>query len=250
MKKLFLYSYNRGDSAKALKEALGCKLIALENSRYKGSQDKVVINWGCSSLPDEVMKSVVLNHPNAIKKAVDKRLSFESFKEVMETTPFTTNKEEAIEWIKKGKEVVVRGKVNGHGGEGISLCSNEQELPDAPLYTQYIPKTEEYRVHVFQGKIIFRQRKARSFDVPNDKVNWKVRNLAGGFIFANQEIILTQACEDMAILSVKSLGLDFGSVDIIYNKTRDAYYVLEVNTASGLQGKTLEAYVGAFKECV
>lgn len=243
-----IYSYNRGEGAKALKAALGCKFIALENSKYKGNPKKTVINWGSSDLPAEVRKSKVLNNPDAVKKAVDKRLAFDAFSTVMETIPYTTKKDEALKWLKDGKTIVVREKVNGKGGDGITIVENALELPDAPLYTQYVPKTEEYRIHVFQGKVIFQQRKARKNDIADDKINWKIRNLANGFIFANKDIDIDEVGKKMAIDAIKSLGLDFGSVDMIYNKTKNKFFVLEVNTASGLQGSTIDAYEKAFKE--
>ena len=47
------------------------------------------------------------------------------------------------------------------------------------------------------------------------------------------------------MLAIKVLGLDFGAVDIIYNKQEDKWYVLEVNTAPGIYGTTLDKYVNA-----
>jgi D-alanine-D-alanine ligase-like ATP-grasp enzyme len=51
-------------------------------------------------------------------------------------------------------------------------------------------------------------------------------------------------------MAIKSLGLDFGAIDMIYNERRNQYYVLEVNTACGLTGTTLDKYVEVFKEFV
>jgi D-alanine-D-alanine ligase-like ATP-grasp enzyme len=47
-------------------------------------------------------------------------------------------------------------------------------------------------------------------------------------------------------MAVNHLGLDFGAVDMIYNAKRNTYYVLEVNTACGLAGETLNKYVEVF----
>jgi glutathione synthase/RimK-type ligase-like ATP-grasp enzyme len=54
--------------------------------------------------------------------------------------------------------------------------------------------------------------------------------------------------QEAAIRTVEILGLDFGAVDIIWNKKQDRYYVLEVNTAPGLEGETVVRYANAFKE--
>jgi D-alanine-D-alanine ligase-like ATP-grasp enzyme len=44
--------------------------------------------------------------------------------------------------------------------------------------------------------------------------------------------------------------LDFGAVDVIWNEKEDKYYVLEVNTACGLEGTTLDKYVEQFRRYV
>lgn len=249
---LFVLPYKAGsESVKNLKEALKIKSIKLENSKFKGSDKKTVLNWGNSPVntPLEVLKCRILNHPEAVSKAVNKLTTFKLLKDAGVTIPeFSDTKEEASKWLAAGKTVVVREVLNGYGGNGIKLIENPAEIPDAPLYTQYIPKTEEYRVHVFKNEAFFIQRKARKKEIADDKINWKVRNLAGGFIFANQDVQVAEACQQEAIKAVQALGLDFGAVDIIWNKNRNKYYVLEINTAPGLTGTTLEKYAEKFKE--
>jgi len=51
-------------------------------------------------------------------------------------------------------------------------------------------------------------------------------------------------------LAVNCLGLDFGAVDIIYNQKKDVSFVLEVNTAPGLEGSTLNEYVKEFNNAL
>lgn len=244
---MFIYSYNTASqSYKLLRDSLGIKGIKHENSKFKGKEGKVVINWGASSLPDEVMKCRIINHPEAIKIACDKREFFKACSEF--SVPFTTSKEEAIKWLEDGKEVVIREKVNGHSGEGITIIQNKEEIKDAPLYTMYVPKKEEYRIHVFRGNCFFIQKKARKLDVPNEDVNWKVRNLDGGFIFTHENVTVSDEAKVLAISCVKNCGLDFGAVDILWNAYRGKYYALEINTAPGIQGTTLEKYVEVFNQ--
>ena len=50
---------------------------------------------------------------------------------------------------------------------------------------------------------------------------------------------------EQAKRSVIEAGLDFGAVDVIYNVHHKKAYVLEVNTAPGLEGTTLEVYARA-----
>ncbi|MNY63636.1 hypothetical protein D3C86_2006230 [compost metagenome] len=49
------------------------------------------------------------------------------------------------------------------------------------------------------------------------------------------------------MLAVNAIGLTFGAVDVIWNEYRHQAYVLEVNTAPGLTGTTLEKYAEAFR---
>jgi glutathione synthase/RimK-type ligase-like ATP-grasp enzyme len=114
------------------------------------------------------------------------------------------------------------------------------------LYVEYIKKKEEYRVHVAFGHIIDVQRKGRNRDVPDEDVNWQVRNHGNGFIYMRGGVDIPDCCRSLALAAVESLGLDFGAVDVIWNEHEDRWYVLEVNTAPGLSGTTLEKYADAF----
>ena len=246
-----IYSYNQNsESSKALANALGIKRI-----RHEGGKLKVgtIINWGASNINRDI-EAAIINKPEAIAKASNKLLAFKAFKDAGVTTPeFTESLQEANKWLADGSVVVARTKLSAHSGAGIVIVDPDADpkidIPDAKLYTKYIPKAEEYRLHVFRGNVFFVQRKARNKEVPDDKVNWKVRNHGNGFIYSNQDVkVFSQGkAHREAIKAVEALGLDFGAVDIVYNRNKDTHYVLEVNTAPGLTGSTLEAYARDFK---
>lgn len=245
-----IFPYKAGSaSAKALAEALGVKRIKEKGSKFKGAAHKLIINWGCSKLPAELLKCRVLNSPESVSKASCKLASFKAMHEAGVSIPhFTESKQEASKAIQEGKTYVARTVLRGHSGVGIVIL--EDKIVDAPLYVEYVPKKEEYRIHVFNGEVVDIQRKARKKDVPDDQVNWKVRNLANGFIFARGEEVLGAIPEDVLVQAkraVASLGLDFGAADVIYNDKQKKAYVLEVNTAPGLSGSTLEGYVERLK---
>ena len=244
-----LYAYKNGSaSARALADALGIKILLHEGKPVK---HKTIINWGASRITRPLQGQHLLNYPEAVGNASNKLTTFKLFKEHGVACPeWTESREEAVKWFEEGKVVVARKILNGHSGEGIEIVSAADEhddVPNAPLYTKYVKKDQEYRIHVFQGEILFQQRKARKIEVPDEEVNWQVRNLAGGFIFANDGIEASDAVKDQAKSAVDALGLDFGAVDVITNKRGEAF-VLEVNTACGLAGKTLDAYVNKFRE--
>lgn len=240
-----IYPYMNGSkSAKSLAQALGIKIL-----RREGPARRVdtIINWGSSLIERHIFTSKILNNPGCVRVAGNKLLTFEVFKHCdAPTVEWTTDKKKAIDWTIEGQQVVVRKKLTGHSGEGIEIVSVNDPMPDAPLYTKYTKKKDEYRIHVFQGEVIFQQRKARKKDVPDDRVNWQVRNLKGGFIFANDGVLAPDVVTDAAKLAVQALGLDFGAVDIGYKDGSTVCY--EVNCAPGLEGSTLKAYTDIFQQ--
>lgn len=245
-----LYAYKQGSaSAKALAEALGIKRIKHEGKKlvFGGT----LINWGASHFKRDMEGFDILNHENAVARASNKLETFKALTAAGVSVPdWTVDQKQAAQWVIDGFDVVVRETLNGHSGEGITIVKatvGEFGMPRAPLYTKYIPKTQEYRIHVFQGDAFFVQRKARKMDVPDDQVNWQVRNLAGGFIFANKDVEVDDVARVEACNAVAALGLDFGAVDIIRGVDK-RWYVLEVNTACGLEGTTLEKYVAKFEQ--
>jgi glutathione synthase/RimK-type ligase-like ATP-grasp enzyme len=246
-----LYSYNNGSaSAKALAAGLGIKMIKHEGEELDILKH-VVINWGCSQFSRVFYNKQTLNIPLAIAKAVNKLTAFQTMKDVVNIPEFTDDRYEAINWLAGGHTVVARTKLNGHSGEGIVIVEPKfeagQEIPDAPLYVKYIKKNAEYRIHVFQEEVFFVQKKARKLDVPDEEVNWQVRNHQNGFIYANQDVQVQEEAKKQAIMAVKTLGLDFGAVDII-ETAKGRVFVLEVNTACGLEGTTLQKYIEQFNK--
>lgn len=247
------YSRHSG-SAKNLAEALGVKRISHRKTTRRYSQRKLLINWGnTKAIKDQ--RDIRFSHELNLSAQffVDKLTCFKRMKDAGVSIPeFYESLEEVP---KDGKTYFARKSLTGNSGAGIvpfkSCKEGEEQAIDAPqarLYTQYVPKKEEYRVHVFNGEPIFVQRKARRLDTPDEDVNWQVRNHSNGFIFASDGVELPQEALGEAIKAVRCLNLDFGAVDLVYNEKRNKYYVLEVNTAPGLTGNTLEAYVNAINK--
>lgn len=243
-----IYAWNNGKSSKLLAEALGSKRIKHNRSNYRHRRGDLVINWGSGELPPNINKDRVLNTPAAINLVADKLQFFRRFKDTGLTPQYWENVNDAMAWLKQGRNriVVARTVLRGHSGAGIQLVRDGDTPPAARLYTAYTPKTDEYRVHFFGGRSIFVQRKARARDVPDDKVNWRIRNHANGFIFAHQNLEVPAAVTRIAEQAIHRLPLFFGAIDIIYSDKTDTALVLEVNSAPGLEGTTLEKYKEAF----
>lgn len=249
-----LYAYKEGSkSAKALKQAIGIKMIKHEGSSFKGNAEKIVINWGASTLTDEVNKCKVLNEADAVKIASNKLSFFEKVKGQVNIPDFTTNKDEAQEWVENGEIVVIRELLNSSAAKGIQLLRNIGDFnayhhPNAKLYVRYVPKKDEYRVHVVNGEIIDVRRKALKNGADKHYVNWQIRNHEGGFIFQKNNINPPQEVLEQALRAIQVCGLNFGGVDVMWNNFRKMAYVLEVNTAPGLEGSSVDNYAEAFKK--
>lgn len=244
-----IYPYKMGStSAKDLAERLGVKRLKHKGSTFKGSPGKVVLNWGASSIDNpEVLKCKIINHPDAVKFAANKLNFFKAnaVEDGARIPPFSEDQEFIKAQLAKGQVVIARTILNGNSGQGIVVMEKPEDFVEAPLYTLYVNKKQEYRVHVFNGEVLDVQRKARRKDVADEEVNWKIRNHANGFIFARGEALgdVPQDVLDQAQRAVAKVGLDFGAVDVIFNDHEQKAYVLEVNCAPGLSGTTLDNYV-------
>lgn len=228
--------------AKALGKRAGI-LRATDKQVAKYGDFTHIINWGNS---ERRFNGEYINTPEAVGFATCKLRTHDRLAERDVPQPdYTTSRTEAQLWNAQKEVVVVRGTTRGHSGQGITIVSSPMPLPEAPLYTKYIKKAEEYRVHVFGGEVIDVQMKRRRIDVPDEEVNWQIRNHHNGWIFARDGVDPPSCVISAAIKSVNALGLDFGAVDIGFNRNRGAAVVYEVNTAPGLEGTTLEKYYEA-----
>lgn len=245
-----VYPYKMASSSsKLLSTELGCKRVHPDKA-FKGGDRYTIINWGSTLRPNWYDRGERwLNTLGAVSTACDKLLSLMSFKENKVSYPeFTTDIKEAFVWLRKS-DIICRAKLHGKGGEGITLVKQgKDELPEVPLYTKYIPKKEEHRVHVVDGKVIDHQIKRKRRGVANADVNYQIRVVDTGWVYCRNHLVERNGMFALAVSAVNALGLTFGAVDIIWNQKADTCYVLEVNTAPGLEGTTVDSYVKAFKE--
>lgn len=257
-----IYPWNsKSRGADSLAKALDISRIKLEGSSYKGDKKRVVINWGAGKIDNpEVLKSTILNHPKAVNACTDKLAFFQqmSVKDGPRIPEFTDDPNVALGWFKKDKEVIARTILRGHSGNGIEFFSDHKDklekILKAPLFVRYVKKKEEFRVHIVKNEVIDIQRKALRKTDDNGKaidpatIDFRVRNLANGFVFVRNDIHPPEDVPFQALKAFAKTGLDFGAFDVIWNEHDKAAYVLEANTAPGLEGTTLTNYVEAFRK--
>jgi len=258
-----MFAYNMHSQGGAeLATALSIPRIRHTGSKFKPTPGKALINWGAGSdrFPSSYLGCTVLNNPQAVDVSVDKIRAFRVLQEAgVSIPPFTANKAEAMQWIEDGHKVFARTLLKAHSGRGIHIMYPEHPETHevtAPLYVMYIKKKDEYRVHVLRGGVIDIQRKGLRAEYQGQAdVNFLVRNLANGFTYVRNDnagvallnsASVPQTVKNVAVQAVAALGLDFGAADVIFNQQSKTAYVLEVNTAPGLEGTTVTNYAAAF----
>lgn len=263
MSRLFILPYRKGSKSVEFLyrglEDLNVKMIRMENSKYRSREGDVVINWGNSQSELDFSKATVLNPPENLGYVTNKLNFFRRFDDVdPEIRPrlpeWTQDSDVVASWVGEGKTVFARTKLTGHSGEGIVPITPEEGYDPSnfkrnTLYTKYVKKKSEYRLHFFRGEIVDVQRKARRHDVADP--NWLIRSHDNGFVYSRNDV--GEVPEDVthqATLAIQALNLDFGAIDVIYNKLHNEATVLEVNTACGLEGTTAQLYVDRFRAFV
>lgn len=180
------------------------------------------------------------------KVGTSKIIQLQAFQNNLVSCPeWTTSKDTAKLWVaQKGKQVMCRILVKASAGKGCVIAETQEELVDAPLYTSYIKKKYEYRVHVFDAKVIDKQIKRQKSGYVGTR-DTRIRNVHNGYVFCREGFTEDSRLDELALKAVAALDQTYGAVDIIYNQKQDAYFVLEVNNQPGMQGTTLEKYTQA-----
>jgi len=131
-------------------------------------------------------------------------------------------------------------------GRGIVVCEPGDDIPPAPLYTRYVPKYDEYRVHIWRGEVLDIQQKRRRNG--EQGIDSRIRNTPNGWVFCREGVECPEVVIEQARAAIKSLNLDFGAADIGYTRRNSRATVYEVNTAPGIEGTTLRKYAGAIAD--
>lgn len=251
MSKIKVLPYVKGSkSAKALVQSLQPgAIIKKETTPLVGS--KLLLNWGKSNIRFNLSGATVLNKPEAVKNASNKLSALNIMKQAgVSVCDFTTDINVAKSWITEDNRIVLcRTLLKSNSGKGIVLAKTVEELVPAPLYTKYVRKSSEYRLHVFNGEVIdfVEKKKRQGYNELTPGFNKYVRSYENGWVMTRQDVCVSDVIKQQSVQAVACLGLDFGAVDVVVSSYDGTAYVLEVNTAPGLQGSTIESYKSAIK---
>ena len=237
------YGNSKSKSARLLARELGVLRIKSTGSRFRGKNGDRIINWG---KPKNIIANVeYLNPIDAVIKASNKLICLETLEG--EGVSIPTMYKELIS-PPEDEVLVARTTLYGHSGKGIVVDTARNLYENgisAPLYTKYIQKKAEYRVIVVGDKAvdIKVKKKKRDFEGERSETVW---NHSNGYVFVRNDGVFNCMLPDVGVYAVKALGLKYGAVDIIEDD--NDLYVLEVNTAFGLEGTTIKLVADAIKE--
>ncbi len=191
-------------------------------------------------------KSPKLNRNNIVYgDCKDKLQQYQWFhQQGVASLEFTTSKDEASAWVEQGATVFARTLLRSSEGKGIVILEKgkQETVPNAGVFTKYKKKKREFRVHVFRDSVVqvLEKRKRKEF---NGEVNTKVRNTANGYVFCSQDVVEPEGIRELALKASKVTNSDFKGVDIGFNEKLNELFVIEVNSAPGIQGSNVDKYI-------
>jgi hypothetical protein len=214
--------------AEELSNRLGYKVI---RTTHDGAPGSLQLKWGAAS---------------------NKLHQYEWFKgKGLSSLEYTTDQAKAGAWFNAGGAVVGRKLLESYEGKGIVMFDPEKGSPTkedvlaCKVFTKFIPKDREFRVHMFKGKpvVILEKKKKKDWEGPKSKY---IFNTEHGYVFCQNDLKIGPSLESMInALATQSSGVnssDFQGVDIGYCSETGKLFVIEVNSAPGIEGSNVARY--------
>ena len=290
-----------GELAKALGKKLPNDTVEAHPT-WRGRKYDVLIGWGQREPKDYAVGNtdttnckLVLNRLANVRLAADKLRALEAMRNAGVRVPVFTPSGSVKTAISNGtlKYPLIGRTKNHQGGSGMWECKMMVEVNDAlaagaEYFVQFVPNTDEYRIHVFNGEVLqvtkktkqdnpasaFKAIKKEQFARDAAKEGLSLDTRTQDFVLNHllkRDIRLpvqserhndrgwkftlvgtntvSQDLRTQAINAVNALGLNFGAVDCVVGEDTRGY-IIEVNTAPSLRETMLEKYVGAFVDVI
>jgi hypothetical protein len=160
---------------------------------------------------------------------------------------FTVQLEDARKWAQAGHQVFGRDEKHEQGTDIVDQGS--PKWPRKEYWTKVVPKKREYRIHIFADQHIQRGLKRldpKALRKRNDDL--PIWNTQTGYIY-DHDFEPPDDGVELARRAVGALKYLWGAVDLLEDETGRCY-VLEVNTAPGMDETTAQAYADAIKKYV
>ena len=262
MPRICIYPYKMTSrSAHKLQEGLeeegADSLLVYPDRAYRPRATDLIIGWGAGNWPEwrraaVDVGAIWLNTSDKISRSVNKEDTFSLLNAAHIPCPEnTTSRAAALLWLENGNIVIARQEVEGRDGAGVVVMRSPGELVSASLYTKYREKTEEFRVHVFQGRAFWGQIRTPITDPDNryyrEHPDRMIRTSSNGWTLYVYNADMPEICNATAERAIAALDLDFGCVDIGWlretSHSPQSVQVYETNTSPEVSDRTCQAYV-------
>lgn len=247
MKTMIAYSNRSCVTGKELREALD----GTRKKTDRKAKCDLFIRWGSTEQFDNLKYKKELNTLEAVLRTTDKLTMLQTLQSNgIRTLDFGVDPAAASEFFDKSGNQYIRNK------QGVVRYGNDFNSDRDAYYSRPLRfKRREYRVHVFNGKVLGVYEK-----VPLDLAEGQPRNFGTlpklfksdtcRFVRCDIEqegSRVNPEAQALCIAAVGSLGLVFGGVDLLRDK-HGQFFVCEVNSAPGLNGLNVERWVEAIRD--
>lgn len=237
------YCAKSSESGRALARALGCVGVNFNSRKMQNIKSgDTLVNFGSSNLP--YMKNVkIINHPENIAQASNKRISRILLEKHNVPAPKLYTNPQKID------RFPVIGRPDYHTqGKEFYYCTNKQELKKAHAcgathYMSFLKNTTEFRIHIVSRSFLLSEQSLDNFLVVKSSVKLPVeenphpyiKNYENGYKFFPLGHCPYPAGEcihhvwKVAQMAARAVKLHFCAVDLALSG--EQAYVYEINTA-------------------
>ncbi|HET8689260.1 MAG TPA: hypothetical protein VFM18_21830 [Methanosarcina sp.] len=114
----------------------------------------------------------------------------------------------------------------------MDIVVGNPKLPPAPLYTEYFRHNKEFRIVVFNGKVI------GTYEKVEENGEW-------GFIPVSYKYL--KDINNDCIRAAKALHIDYVGMDVVRN-SKGEYRILEANSGPIITSDSIKAFKKFIKE--
>ncbi len=224
-------------------KALAAKLVALRKRTNRRAKCDVFLRWGSLEEFDRLRSKIELNSREAVSNSVNKFKMLQLLSEAdIKTVEYNNDPATITDYLDESGNCYIRSKAGV-----VRYANNFNPMLDSYYSKPVRNKRREYRVHVFNGKVIGLYEKVPIAEGDRPKL---FKSDTCNFVRCNPEISrVKQPDLDMCIAAVKSLGLLFGGVDLIRDNKMNCF-ICEVNSSPGLNTQMIEKYVQEINQYV
>ncbi len=250
MKTMIAYSNRSCVTGKELREALD----ATRKTTDKRAKCDLFIRWGNTEEFNNLKYKKELNTLDAVLRTTNKLEMLQALTTSgVPTLTFSTDPTALASLADKEGNVYIRNRA------GVVRYGNDFNASRDSYFSQPVKfKRREYRVHVFNGKVLGAYEKVplvsptAENQSPTAAINRPKLYKSDTCRFVrcdleNDGARVNSVAQEICIRAVQSLGLVFGGVDLIRDKNGN-FFVCEVNSAPGLNGLNVDRWVEAIKE--